>query len=327
MRHVVILCVGFATALSAQRALAERVLVTALQTDTAAAADVSLAQAEVLAQAQLLATYEVVEATGVRGSCDAACAVQAAKVQHCDAVLVGSVAVKEGNASIALTLIDVATNVERHRASVSRRADEVGLAARAATTQLLAPHRYLGGLLIAFEQQGAAVVVDGTAVATTPMLAAVTMVPGRHEVEVRFPDVSGFRRFINVDYEKTAALSLALVNGAIVDSADPPPAVEPAAAVEAQPGDPASSPPMLLWGGASAAGLGVLSLAGGAGFAAAAGVQKNNWNTGEAAAGKRSNDFAIASGVLLGIGAGAVVVGGAMAAVALATSKPTSELQ
>jgi hypothetical protein len=130
---------------------------------------------------------------------------------------------------------------------------------------LAALPRYVGGIAIRVDTDGAAVAIDGERVGTTPLASPVSMDPGKHTVIVRKDGYDSVERPISV----SAGESTTLVIELLFQQTRTPPAVPAAPSLETQPVPPSATAGTrwtpVVYGGAGVAAAGVVvgSIAGG----------------------------------------------------------------
>ena len=87
--------------------------------------------------------------------------------------------------------------------------------ARAAATRLIAPGRYVGGLVLTSNVRGAAVYVDGELVAHTPAK-PLSLPVGPHALRVTHPEYRDFVRFVDIEFGHAATVPVELGSYAAV---------------------------------------------------------------------------------------------------------------
>jgi hypothetical protein len=89
--------------------------------------------------------------------------------------------------------------------------------ARGAAYRLLDPNRYVGTMAITVDVEGASVYVNGKLLGKSPVKATAYSV-GTHAVRVTHPEYRDFVRFVDVEFDKTAEVSVGLQQFPVIQS-------------------------------------------------------------------------------------------------------------
>ncbi|RMH39828.1 MAG: PEGA domain-containing protein [Deltaproteobacteria bacterium] len=119
---------------------------------------------------------------------------------------------------LAMQLVDVASRTEVRSITAELTAADVDRSARAAAYRLLAPQRYVGTLQLDVDVPGAAIYVDGTQIGVSPMPPREIAV-GSHALRVTHPEYRDFVRFVDIEFDTTTKISVALKAFPIVEDA------------------------------------------------------------------------------------------------------------
>ncbi|MDP2343060.1 MAG: hypothetical protein Q8O67_19040 [Deltaproteobacteria bacterium] len=151
-----------------------------------------------------------------------------------------------GALELRLVVVDVRAGVEPGPWQSFQAKDKaaLGVVAQQAVLSLVVPDAFSGSLGISMEP-GAEILVDGVARDRTPLVSALKLPVGRHEIEVRYGNAAPWRGFVEVAMEKSQELRLCVKAKAVVDDCGP---------VKGDGMDP------LLVGGLAGAGLGAAGL-------------------------------------------------------------------
>lgn len=161
----------------------------------------------------------------------------------------------------------------------------------------------MGALAVTDLPVGAEILADGVAVARTPLLGAIKLPPGRHEIEIRYADAAPWRGNVTIVGDETVSLRRCLEQNAVVECSG---AAEP------------ESNAMLL-GGLAGAGAGVAIVAVGGIFSAMSADAGARLADSGAADDYRSTKslrtmalIGLSAGGVLALGAGAMIVASVM---------------
>ena len=145
---------------------------------------------------------------------DPACLKDLGALVSADLVVFGEVGGLGTTQIIYLKLIDVRSSREVRGTTL-----EVGGAggARGAAYRLLDPNRYRGTLALAVDVQGASVYVNGKLIGKSPVKPLALGV-GTHALRVTHPEYRDFVRFVDVDFDRTAEVSVGLQQFPVVQT-------------------------------------------------------------------------------------------------------------
>ena len=118
---------------------------------------------------------------------------------------------------VYLKVIDVATAKELRSTTVDLAGQKGQEMARAAAVELLAPDRYVGRLDAQVDVDGASIYVDGTKVANSPSQ-PIPLPVGPHALRVTHPEFRDFVRFVDVSFDTTAEVRVAMQQYPVVTS-------------------------------------------------------------------------------------------------------------
>jgi len=118
---------------------------------------------------------------------------------------------------VYLKAVDVKTGSETGSTTVTFSGPEPARVAqaRAAAYRLVVPGSYLGTLALQVEVEGAQVFVDGKSVGKAP-IGPIALPVGTHALRVTHPRYRDFVRFVEIEFDKTAALRVGLTEFAAI---------------------------------------------------------------------------------------------------------------
>ncbi len=208
--------------------------------------------------------------------------------------------------SLSLELFDLRSKTSTPS---SKRSGDIGELVTWAQQQVLgyAGIETVGGLTILDMPVGTEILTDGIAKTRTPMVSAIKLPPGRHEVELRYADASPWRGFVEIKANETVSLRRCVEGNAVVECTN---------------AAPTPSPDPLFIGGVASLGAGVVGLAVGGVFSAVSGAAAQDYSqTGPADLTQAqvdgallSRNIALASVV---VGAGATIAGAGVVAASM----------
>lgn len=246
------------------------------------------------------------------------CSASFGRAVAAQSVLTGVAAGLSDAYAVTLKLVDVATGreVARTDEKLSGKPDDLIYAARSASYRVLAPHLYIGTLVLRVPTEGAEVSVDGRGVGRTPLPGPIGgLKPDKHALRITKTGFKDFEQFFEVRFQGTTILDVDLrtsrITGEFIEVVD---VTKDAAAA---PGTVAAGPtatPRLTWilggvGGAlalGAAGMGVTTYLGRT--QAVACYRDGACNQPQIDAMNRQNDVFLTVAESLGVAAGAAFV-------------------